>query len=200
MDKKAAQPIKDKKDILDIQDYLKSKNERDYILFLTGICTGYRAGDLVELKVRDVRKSLERGSFEILENKKARNPNTKKTNMIPRPAEIQKPLAKLLKEYIKNKKDYEYMFTSRKGINKHITVSCLGRILRDAGNYFELDHISTHSMRKTYGYSIYQNSGHNLFLVKKALGHSNIEDTERYIGLDREECKKYSDMIGNFIR
>ena len=194
------QPLKNKKDILDIQDYLKSKNERNYMVFLIGICTGYRAGDLIELKVRDVKRALFLGKFEILENKKVRNPKTKTENMIPRPAEIQKPLAKLLKEYIKDKKDYEYMFASRNGINKPITVSSLGRILREAGKYFELEHIATHSMRKTYAYSIYKNSDHNLFLVKKALGHSNVEDTERYIGVDREECKKYTDMMDEFIR
>lgn len=41
--KRPANPLKSKKDVLDIQDYLKYKNERDYILFLLGITTGYRA-------------------------------------------------------------------------------------------------------------------------------------------------------------
>lgn len=41
--KEASKPIKDIEQLKDIRDYLKSKNERDYILFMLGIMTGYRA-------------------------------------------------------------------------------------------------------------------------------------------------------------
>ena len=62
--KRPSRPIKDIRRVFDIQDYLKYKSERNYVLFLLGITTGYRAGDLVELKVRDVREALRRGKFE----------------------------------------------------------------------------------------------------------------------------------------
>ena len=48
--KRPSKPIKSREKVLDIQDYLKYKNERNYILFLIGVTTGYRAGDLVKLK------------------------------------------------------------------------------------------------------------------------------------------------------
>lgn len=54
--KEASKPIKDIEQLKDIRDYLKAKNERDYVLFMLGIMTGYRAGDLVSLKVRDIKK------------------------------------------------------------------------------------------------------------------------------------------------
>lgn len=41
--KEASKPIKDIEQLKDIRDYLKSKNERDYVLFMLGIMTGYRA-------------------------------------------------------------------------------------------------------------------------------------------------------------
>ena len=70
MKKQASNPIKVQTKVLDMQDYLKSISERDYVLFATGVGTGYRAGDLVSLQVRDVRNALENGYFEILEGKK----------------------------------------------------------------------------------------------------------------------------------
>lgn len=198
--KKPANPIKDKGTILDIQDYLKLKNERNYILFILGISTGYRAGDLVKLKVRDIKKAIENGYFEILEGKKANSKNIRKENIKPRIVKLIQNLEIILKKYIKNKRDYEYLFKSRKGRNNHISVSHVSRILREAGEEFSLKNISAHSMRKTYAYSIYVESEYDITLVKEMLGHSSIEETKRYIGLDKETYDKYSDTLNNLIR
>ena len=70
MKKRPAKPIKIKEHVLDIEDYLKCKNYRNYVLFVLGITTGYRAGDLVKLKARDIREALKRNLFVI---KKVRN-------------------------------------------------------------------------------------------------------------------------------
>lgn len=198
--KRPAKPIKNLEHILDIQDYLKYKNERNYILFLLGISTGYRAGDLVKLKIRDVRNALECGYFEILESKKVNTKNIRKENIKPRIVKIVIKLDKILRNYIKNKKDYEYMFPSRKGKNKYISVSHVSRILREAGEQFGLTNITAHSMRKTYAYTIYLESDKELLIVKEMLGHSSTEITKRYLGLDRELYDKYSDSLNNLIR
>ena len=49
------EPIRDFSMILDIADYLKSKNKRDYVLFMTGIYLGRRVTDMLSFKVRDVK-------------------------------------------------------------------------------------------------------------------------------------------------
>ncbi len=198
--KKPANPIKDKELVLDIQDYLKLQNERNYIVFILGISTGYRAGDLVKLKIRDVKDALENGYFEILEGKKANSKNIRKENLKPRIVKVINNLAILLKRYVKGKKDYEYLFTSRKGKNDHITVAHLSRILKDAGAEFGLKNISAHSLRKTFAYNIYVESEYDLLLVKEMLGHSSIEETKLYLGLDRETYDKYSDTLNKLIR
>lgn len=196
--KKPADPIKSKEAVLDIQDYLKS-NKRNYVLFVLGVSTGYRSGDLVELKVRDIRKALDDNYFEILEGKKRNSKNIKKKNMKPRKVKVNSSLELILKEYISGKFDYEYVFTSRKGSNQHITVSSISRILKDAGHKFGLKNITAHSMRKTYAYFIFVNSELNITLVKEMLGHSSIEETKRYIGLDRETHDKYNDSLDDLI-
>lgn len=198
--KKPASPIKDRELVLDVQDYLKDRNERDYVLFLLGISTGYRAGDLVKLKVRDIKKALCDGYFEILEGKKVNSKNIRKENIRPRIVKVIAYMEKILKAYIKDKKDYEYLFTSRKGKNKHITVSHVGRILREAGEEFGLKNISAHSMRKTFAYFIYIDSDCDITLVKEMLGQSSTEITKRYIGLDRETYDKHTDSLNSLIR
>lgn len=200
MKKRPANPIKDIERVLDIQDYLKEKNNRDYTLFVLGIATGYRAGDLVIQRVRDIKKALDDGYFEILEGKKVNSKNIRKENIKPRIVKIPSNLDKVLKKYIKGKKDFEYLFTSRKGQNNHITVSHVSRILKSVGQEFGLSNITAHSMRKTFAYSIYVESNYDLLLVKEMLGHSSIEETKCYLGLDRETYDKYSDSLNSMIR
>ena len=182
MIKQPANPIKIKSKVLDIQDYLKEKSERDYVLFVLGIATGYRAGDLVLLQVRDIKEALRVGYFEILEGKKKNSKNIRKSNIKPRRAFIVEKLEKILKSYIKGKKDYDYMFPSRKG--DHIGVPRVTTILSEAGNRFGLKNITAHSMRKTYAYQLWVDNDFNTLLIKELLGHSSIEETKRYLGLD----------------
>lgn len=200
MRKRPAKPITSTSKVLDIEDYLKYKNYRDYVLFLVGITTGYRAGDLVRLKVRDIKEALRRKEFTIMEGKKEHCKNIREKNRIPRTVELIPSLAKILKEYIQDKKDYEYVFQSRKGINQHIGVQAVSNILKEAAAYFGLYDITAHSMRKTYAYKIYIESDKDIVAVKELLGHRSIEETKRYIGLDKEKYHQYSKSLKDFVR
>ena len=197
--KRPSRPIKKSEQVRDIQDYLRHKNERDYLLFTLGITTGYRAGDLVQLKVRDVKEAIRYGEFRILEGKKKNSKNIKRKNIKPRIAIILPGLEKVLKAYIKDKKDYEYMFPSRKGRGKkHIQTNRVTEILKEAAEYFGLYDITAHSMRKTYAYKIYIENNRDIMIVKELLGHSSIEETKLYLGFDRESYREYSKALREF--
>lgn len=62
---KVVEPIRDTDDIERIKDFLKRKNERDYVLFLFGIYTGLRVSDIIPIKV----KQIMRDKIEIREKK-----------------------------------------------------------------------------------------------------------------------------------
>lgn len=196
--KQPADPIKEINQVYDIQDFLKSKSQRDYMLFILGIATGYRAGDLVKLKVRDVKGALDSGYFIIMEGKKLHSKNIREKNRKPRKVIIVKKLRIKLEQYIKEKQDYDYMFPSRKG--GYIKVKRVSQILKEAGEYFCMDRISAHSMRKTYAYRIYESNGHDLIAIKEMLGHSSIEETKVYLGLDRKVYDNYSKTLNDLIR
>jgi len=51
---KKVEPIRDLDDIERMKNYLKSKSERNYILFLFGIYSGLRVSDIVPLQVKHV--------------------------------------------------------------------------------------------------------------------------------------------------
>jgi len=51
---KVVDPIRDTDDIERIKDFLRRKNERDYVLFLFGIYTGLRVSDIIPIKVKQI--------------------------------------------------------------------------------------------------------------------------------------------------
>jgi len=195
--KQASSPIKVQRDVLNMQDYLKEKSERDYVLFALGVGTGYRAGDLVSLQVRDTRNALENGYFNILEGKKKNCKNIRKANIKPRKADIVAKLDKLLRKYIKGKRDYEYMFPSRKG--GHIETQRVTVILKEAARHFGLKNITAHSMRKTYAYQLWVANDYNITLIRELLGHSSDQETIRYLGLDDETYKESSKPLNDLL-
>lgn len=198
--KEASNPIKDIKQVANIRDYLKIREYRNYVLFLLGVSTGYRSGDLVGLQVRDIKRALNSGYFVIMESKKENSNNIREKNRKPRKVIIVKKLRKILEDYIQGKEDYEYMFTSRKkNVTPHIGVDRVTDILKEAGEYFKLKKITAHSMRKTYAYRIYDTNGHNILKIKQMLGHSSIEETKDYLGLDRETYDKDSEVLNDFF-
>jgi integrase len=182
------EPIKDTKKIQAMKILLRDRNPRDEALFVLGINTALRIGDLLLLKVGDVVK--EKGKIpdvvEIQEQK------TGKMKQFPLNKSVRDTLASYLKTRSNCAAD-EPLFPSRNG-----GALCrwrVRRILHAAGEAVGLDRIGTHSLRKTFGYHVYRKTGGNLGLVQKLLNHSSSGDTLRYIGIDREEMNAtYMDL------
>ena len=81
----------------------------------------------------------------------------------------------------------DYIFQSRKGDKKPIARQHAAYILSQAGDYVGIkEPISTHSMRKTWGYWAYK-SGVSLALIMQALNHSSISDTRKYLGITQDD-------------
>ena len=54
-------------------------------------------------------------------------------------------------------------------------------------------------MRKTYAHTIYEESGFDIIMVKEMLGHSSIEETKVYLGLNEEQYQEYSMFLNDLI-
>ena len=166
------EPIRDVSLVNDIADYLREQSERNYILFLFGIYSGLRISDILKLRVRDVR-----GKEKIIMREK----KTGKERKFP----LNKVLKASLANYINTRKDYEFLFSSRQGCNQPISRQQAWSILRRAGRYFGLESIGTHTLRKTFGYHMYQQT-HDIVTIQKILNHATQEYTLRYIGITQD--------------
>lgn len=178
------EPIRDMHLILNISDYLREKNERDYVLFMFGIYSGLRISDILPLYVRDVR------------NKDYIYLREKKTNKEKRFI-INDELKKILKDYVKGKKDYELLFPRSKGggQKKPIGRQRVWKILNEAAEKFGYtDNIGCHTMRKTFGYWLYQKT-RDVATIQKILNHSDPSITLRYIGINQDGQDKVMNSL-----
>jgi integrase len=168
-------PIRDTNDIINFVNFLKEKNERDYVLALTGFYSGYRISDILKLKVKDFKN---KDSFAFREKK-----TRKQTKLLINPI-----LKKAAKEYIDNfdMDDDDFMFKSQKGFNQPITRQRAYSILSGAAAHIGIkSSIGTHSLRKTMGYHYYQQTK-DAITLKIIFNHSSIEETMVYIGITQD--------------
>lgn len=180
------EPIKNLKDIQKVKQYLADKdNKRDYMLFVLGINVGLRAGDLLQLKVKDI---LSNGK--IVDSVKLKEEKTDKY----REFTLNSSAKDAIRLYLDSVKEYspdDYLFKSAKGDNNPLTVESAHKIiktlLRDLnikGNY------GTHTLRKTFAYHTYTNNIKDnpaiLDTLQKMLNHSSTSVTLRYIGITKE--------------
>ena len=91
----------------------------------------------------------------------------------------------MLSPYIEDKEDQEYLFKSRQGKNKPITRGRAYAILRAAALANGLDEIGTHTLRKTFGYHVYQEEK-DVALLQDIFNHSAPYITLKYIGVNQD--------------
>ena len=157
------EPIRDAGTVQDIADYL---------MWMFGVYTAFRISDILRFRVRDVK------------NKRSIKLREKKTGN-ERKFIINKRLYRAIEHYIQDKPDYEYLFKSRQGENKPISRQQAYNIIREAAGKFGVEHVGTHTMRKTFGYHVYQKTKDAAMLMK-IYNHSDIHITLRYIGIEQD--------------
>ena len=105
-----------------------------------------------------------------------------------------------VKQAVKNIEgnDEDYIFKSRKGDNKPISRVQAYRILNEAaeraGIAEKIGNIGTHTLRKTFGFRLYEN-GINVTRIMAILGHSSERETLKYIGVTADEIAEAYEAI-----
>lgn len=172
MKKHTAEPIKNKNYIKAIEQYLKEHNKRDYVIWVLGLNSGLRVSDILALNVSDV---FNKTHITIIEKK------TKKIKSFY----INKKLRTVLDEFIKDRNPDEPLFLgkhknrlNRREVYRFIVKTCnkLGIAAK----------VSTHTMRKTFGYHHYQQFKDSVIL-QKIFNHSSQKITLVYIGIEQDE-------------
>jgi len=161
---------------------------RELALFDLGIDSKLRACDLVKLRVRDVCHGEHVASrASVLQQKTQR----------PVQFEITAPTREAVETWIKTAglKSDNYLFPSRIHNSPHLGTRQYARILDGWLAAIGLDPTGygTHSMRRTKASLIYRRTK-NLRAVQLLLGHTRVESTVRYLGIEVDDALEMAEQ------
>ena len=164
-------------------------NFRNLALFNVAIDSKLRGCDLVSLKITDlIRDDRVRERVSVVQSKTnkpvqfelAENTRETVTNWINSPEMI----------------GCQFMFPSRFHDRPHISTRQYGRLVRGwvISIGLEPSGYGTHSMRRTKVAEIYRKTG-NLRAVQLLLGHTKVDSTVRYLGVELEDALSIAERI-----
>jgi integrase len=112
--------------------------------------------------------------------------------------ELSEQTRQAVDEYLKaaNKRPGEFLFTGRRGPNRNMTTRQYARLVSEWIGSVGLDPrlFGTHSLRHTKATLIYRRTG-NLRVVQLLLGHTKIESTVRYLGIEVDDALAISEQV-----
>jgi len=101
-------------------------------------------------------------------------------------------------DYLKatGKRPGEFLFTGRRGIGQCLTTRQYARLVSGWLTSIGLDPrlFGTHSLRRTKATLIYRRTG-NLRAVQLLLGHTKIESTVRYLGIEVDDALAIAEQV-----
>jgi integrase len=161
---------------------------RELALFNLGIDSKLRGCDLVALKVRDVCHGDQVASRAVVMQHKTQRPVQFEITPTARDA---------VQKWIKaaGLKSDDFLFPSRMRSSPHLGTRQYARILEGWVAELGLDpeEYGTHSMRRTKATLIYRRTK-NLRAVQLLLGHSKLESTVRYLGIEVDDALEISEQ------
>ena len=161
---------------------------RELALFDLGLDSKLRACDLVRLRVRDICHGDRISTRAIVVQKKTSKPVQ---------FEITPPTREAVAELIKQAhlSTEDYLFPSRVHDSPHLGTRQYARILDSWIKEIGLDPTAcgTHTIRRTKASLIYRRTK-NIRAVQLLLGHTKLESTVRYLGIEVEDALELSEQ------
>ncbi|WP_317054871.1 tyrosine-type recombinase/integrase [Roseovarius rhodophyticola] len=164
-------------------------NLRDLALFNVAIDSKLRGCDLVKLAVIDLMKDDRvRERVSVVQSKTKR----------PVQFELVENTRDSVAAWIKSPEmiGSHFMFPSRFHERPHISTRQYGRLVRDwvVATGLEPSGYGTHSLRRTKAAEIYRKTG-NLRAVQLLLGHTKVDSTVRYLGVELEDALSIAEGV-----
>jgi len=181
-------PLKPK-DIWSIRIHLQNAHAiRDLAMFNLAIDSKLRGCDLVNLHVRDVTNGSQILPRAMVIQRKTQRPVQ---------FELTEPTRVAVAAWIENAhlRSDQYLFPSRVGRSLHVSTRQYARIVHHWVDVAGLDTsmYGTHSMRRTKATLIYKRTK-NLRAVQLLLGHTKLESTVRYLGIEVDDALEISEQ------
>ncbi len=161
----------------------------DLALFNLAIDSKLRGCDVVSLRVEDVAPHGHAIDRAIVRQKKTGRPVK---------FEITEQTRMAIDDYLKasQRKAGDYMFTGRGGRDRCLTTRQEARLVSEwvAGVGLDASIFGTHSLRRTKATLIYRRTG-NLRAVQLLLGHTKVESTVRYLGVEVDDALTIAEQV-----
>ena len=162
---------------------------RDLALFNLAIDSKLRSCDLVALRVSDVTVAGSVRERAVIVQQKTGHP-------------VQFELTEQTREAVqawirlRSLDTCEYLFPSRIHRLPHLSTRQYARIVNQWVASIDLDphKYATHSLRRTKAAQIYKKTG-NLRAVQLLLGHTKLESTVRYLGIEVDDALRISEQV-----
>jgi integrase len=166
-----------------------ARSRRDLAIFNLAIDSKLRACDLVKLRLDDVCLGANVRHRAIIVQKKTGRPvQFEITEQSKTSIEAWLPTLRTINS--------RYLFPSRLHASPHISTRQYARLVHHWVKSIGLEAASygTHSMRRTKAALIYRKTG-NLRAVQLLLGHSKLESTVRYLGIEVDDALSMAEQI-----
>ena len=162
---------------------------RDLAMFNLAIDSKLRGCDVVAIRVEDVAAGGYTADRATVRQKK---------NGRPVRFELSEHTRQAVDDYLKatGKRPGELLFTGHRGPGRSMTTRQYARLVSDWIGSVGLDPrlFGTHSLRRTKATLIYRRTG-NLRAVQLLLGHTKIESTVRYLGIEVDDALAIAEQV-----
>jgi integrase len=162
---------------------------RDLAMFNLAIDSKLRGCDVVAIRVEDVAASGYTADRATVRQKKTGRPVR---------FELSEQTRQAIDDYLKasNKRPGEFLFTGRRGPQASMETRQYARLVSGWVGSAGLDSrlFGTHSLRRTKVTLIYRRTG-NLRAVQLLLGHTKIESTVRYLGIEVDDALAIAEQV-----
>jgi integrase len=164
-------------------------NPRNLALFNLAIDSKLRACDLLKLRVCDIANGLTvQSRGKVVQQKTGR----------PVRFELTSRTKESVASWIQHGRlsSDSFLFPSRQHRSQHLSVRQYARLMKGWTRSIGLDPMryGTHSMRRTKATLIYRQTK-NLRAVQLLLGHSKLDSTVRYLGIEIDDALEMSEQI-----
>ena len=165
-----------------------AKTTRDLALFNLAIDSKLRACDLVKLKVRDICHGSQISPRAMVMQQKTQRPVQ---------FEITEPTRNSIAAWMQKSglASHDYLFFSRLHESQHLSTRQYARIVHQWVEMIGLEASAygTHTMRRTKASLIYRRTK-NLRAVQLLLGHTKLESTVRYLGIEADDALEIAEQ------
>jgi integrase len=165
------------------------KRTRDLALFNLALDSKLRGCDIVALKIDDIAPNGYCADRATVRQKKTKRPVR---------FELTEQTRQAVDDYIRiaAKQPGEFIFTACRDKKNRMTTRQYSRLLSEwiAGIGLDPHLFGTHSLRRTKATLIYRRTG-NLRAVQLLLGHTKIESTVRYLGIEVDDALSIAEQV-----